>query len=76
MIDPLRQLLADTLGVSDADLGTDPSMDALPAWDSVAHLQFVTSVEEQHGVVFDAEAMLSWRTLAEVRDALDRARGA
>lgn len=50
MREKLIQIVADTLGFSPEDLGDAPSMDTVSAWDSVAHLNVVMSVEQEFGV--------------------------
>ena len=51
----LKQTLSRVLGVSEDTIDDDSSMDTLPAWDSVMHLNLILVLEEQFGVSFTEE---------------------
>jgi acyl carrier protein len=70
MREKIIRILADTLGVPTANLGADASMETQPKWDSVAHLNFVMSIEQEFGVSFDPDEMIALGTLLAVEMAL------
>ncbi len=74
MRENLVQILADTLGCRPEDLGDAPSMDTIPAWDSVAHLNVVVSVEQQYGVRLTIEEITGARSVEKIGEIL-RAHG-
>lgn len=70
----LRQIVADATGIPVAEIGDDASMSQLAAWDSVAHLNIVMSVEQEFGVRFSGEETLELTSVPAFRQAL-QARG-
>lgn len=70
MRENILRILADTLGLSAAELGPDPAMETLPAWDSVAHLNFVMSLEQEYRVQFTPEEMMALGSASAVESAL------
>lgn len=57
----LAGFVAKTLRVK--DLGPDPGMGRIPAWDSLAHVNLVLAVEEWAGVAVPPELMGELTTL-------------
>lgn len=51
----LKQTLAAVLGVPESEIGEETSMDTVPAWDSLRHLNLVLALEEQFAVSFSEE---------------------
>lgn len=48
--DRVRLLMADVLEVPLERLSSDVDREALPEWDSLAHLRLITALEEEFGV--------------------------
>lgn len=70
MREKILHTLAATLGISAADLGGEPAMETQPAWDSVAHLNFIMSIEQDFGVQFSPEEMMAMGSVSAVEAAL------
>ena len=51
----VRNILADLLSVSQAEIKAESSPETLAGWDSIQHLNFVLSVEQEFGVTFQPE---------------------
>jgi acyl carrier protein len=66
----LVQILADTLGLDASDIPADASMERMSAWDSVAHLNVVMSLEQEFGVSFSADEIISLNSLPLIEQAL------
>lgn len=67
MNDPLLQILADTLGLDAGSLNEETSMENTAAWDSVAHLNLVLSLEQTFGQKLSPEEFMQMRSVAEIR---------
>ncbi|MGH8130297.1 MAG: acyl carrier protein [Steroidobacteraceae bacterium] len=52
MIDELRALVSDILGVNQSRIVPECGPGSLDNWDSLAHLSIITAVEERFGVRF------------------------
>ena len=70
MNDKLLQILADTLGVDVTTLNEETSMENTPAWDSVAHLNLVLSLEQAFGQRFSTDEFMQMQSVAAIRQAL------
>ena len=66
-MDELKQLIATTLQVPVANIGDDASVDSIPQWDSLAHLNLVMAVEKQYGVKFTLDEIVELRDLPAIR---------
>ncbi|MDT7934982.1 MAG: acyl carrier protein [Sphingomonadaceae bacterium] len=53
--DEVRRLIAETLSVPVERVGTDASMDALPEWDSVGHVNLMMSIEQEWNLFLEVE---------------------
>ncbi|EDY20288.1 conserved hypothetical protein [Chthoniobacter flavus Ellin428] len=70
MNDKLLQILADTLGVDVGTLNEETSMENTAAWDSVAHLNLVLSLEQSFGQRFSPDEFMQMQSVAAIRRAL------
>lgn len=70
MNDKLLQILADTLGVDAATLNSETSMENTAAWDSVAHLNLVLSLEQSFGQKFSPEEFMRMQSVAAIQRTL------
>jgi acyl carrier protein len=70
MNDKLRQIFVDTLGVDAGSLNEQTSMQNTPAWDSVAHLNLVLSLEQAYGQRFSPEEFMQMQSVADIERAL------
>lgn len=46
-----------------------------PAWDSVAHMQLLTAIEQEYGLTLGSDDLLSMTDYAGVRDVVRRRTG-
>lgn len=70
MNDKLLQILADTLGADPSTLNDETSMENTPAWDSVAHLNLVLSLEQAFGQKFTPEEFMQMQSVVAIQRAL------
>jgi acyl carrier protein len=70
MRDTILKILADTLGLPPGQVDAAITMDAQPAWDSVAHLNLVLSLEQRFGVQIDPEVMMKMVSIPAIEVAL------
>jgi acyl carrier protein len=62
MNDKILRIIADTLGADVSSLNEQVSMDNTPAWDSVAHLNLVLSLEQAFGQRFSPDEFMEMRS--------------
>jgi acyl carrier protein len=70
MNEKLLRILADTLGLKTGEIGEATSIENTPAWDSVAHLNLVLSLEQEFGLRFNAEEFMRMQSVQAIRRTL------
>jgi len=76
--DTLKQVMATMLKVEPSVIETDSSMDNMPNWDSLRHMNLVLALEEEFGVVIpdeDAGNITSYKLIKLVLEDLLKAQG-
>lgn len=68
----IAQILADTLGLPLAKITDNTTMENTEAWDSVAHLNLVMSLESAFGVTLDPEEFLEMSSIEGMETVLAR----
>ena len=76
--DTLKQVMATMLKVEASVIDADSSMDNMPNWDSLRHMNLVPALEEEFGVVIpdeDAGNITSYKLIKLVLEDLLKAKG-
>lgn len=76
--DTLKQVMATMLKVEASVIDADSSMDNMPNWDSLRHMNLVLALEEEFGVVIpdeDAGNITSYKLIKLVLEDLLKAQG-
>jgi acyl carrier protein len=66
----LESLIADVLAVDVAGLTDDSGRSTVTEWDSVAHLNVLSAVEETYDVMFSSAEMRELTSIGHIRRAL------
>lgn len=59
----LREVMSAVFGIDSATITADASSATIAEWDSVRHLQLMLALEEEFNVQFDADELVSLRSL-------------
>jgi len=65
----LKELLANVFSIEISEINPLSSPDSIPQWDSIGHLNLITSIEEEFGIYFDEEQiiqMLNFQLVNEI----------
>ena len=76
--DALKNVMATMLNVDPASIGPDTSMDTVPSWDSLRHMNLVLALEEEFKVTIpdeDAGNITSYQLIKLVLEQQLRAEG-
>ncbi len=76
--DKLKQVMATMLKVEASVIDADSSIDNIPNWDSLRHMNLVLALEEEFGVVIsdeDAGNVTSYKLIKLVLEDLLKAQG-
>lgn len=72
----IREIVAEVIGVSQAEVGEDASPATLPSWDSLRHMNLIVALEDAFGVQFDDDALGRLGSVSAIAGELARARAA
>lgn len=73
-VNTLHQLVAGALKIAPAQVTAETSMDDTLAWDSLAHMDLIVTLEEHYGVQLEPDDMVAMRSVGAIAGVL-RARG-
>jgi acyl carrier protein len=65
--DRLQEIFRTVLEDDDLVLSDELTADQVPAWDSVAHVSLMFTVESEFGVQFDDDQLTSFQNVGELR---------
>jgi acyl carrier protein len=66
----LRDVMGAVFGIKPALITQDASSATIAEWDSVRHLQLMLALEEEFNVQFDADELVSLRTVEKIEQRL------
>tara|TARA_A200000113_G_scaffold150768_1_gene135818 strand:+ start:2356 stop:2589 length:234 start_codon:yes stop_codon:yes gene_type:complete len=64
-------VIAQTLRVSEKDLSIEVGVGDLPDWDSLGHINVISAIEEDFGVIFEIEEALDCETIQDIVEILE-----
>ena len=70
----VKTIIARLFRLSEEGVGSDPSPDTIPVWDSLGHLQLVTALETAFGLRFQVREIQTMDSGSKI-EAVLRARG-
>lgn len=65
-----EEILSAVTGVAISELNDDVTRTSIPQWDSLAHINLITAVEEAFGVSFSIDEIQQISTLGELKQLL------
>jgi acyl carrier protein len=72
MRDQIKQVIARSLGVDAARIADDSSVDSMPEWDSLRHIELMLALETDFGVHISTAEMLELLSLEAIEHHLQR----
>ena len=74
--DPLLAVFRSVFQNESLELKDDSSFEDVPGWDSVAHMNLITAIEEEFNVKFSIGDIMSMNSVGAIRDVLAKKQGA
>ena len=66
----LKKIMADIFMVQVGEITEGSSMDNLEEWDSLNHIQLITSIEEEFKILLKEEEIVNMISIANIKDVL------
>lgn len=70
LIDDVKQLVANVTGAATEELSEESSIETLEAWDSMAHVNIILSIEQNYGLSVGPDEAADLISIAAIRDYL------
>ena len=67
MAKPLEEVIAGTLRISPTKVTDALAFNAIPEWDSLAHMELMLALEAAYGVSIDEDAMIELTSVGAMR---------
>jgi acyl carrier protein len=66
----LHQLIANALRIPAASVNADTAMETTPAWDSLAHMDLIVTIEERYAIQLSPDDMVAMRSVGAISSLL------
>lgn len=63
MENKIKRVMANVFLIEESEIKENASQDAIPQWDSIGHLNLITSLEEEFDIVFTEEQIIEMLNL-------------
>jgi acyl carrier protein len=68
----LERVVAEVFAVDESGVNDELELRAIPSWDSMSHMMLIVRLEEAFSVEFTGDEIADFRSVKDVRGALDR----
>ena len=66
----LAEIIKESFSLKEADQKDEIVLNSLEEWESMAHMLFITRVEEQFNIEFSADDILNMQTIGDIKKIL------
>jgi len=66
----LKQIFVECLGIEESQITDELTYNAIPEWDSVAHMALVAEIDDQFDIMLDTEDVLELSSFAKAKEIL------
>ncbi|MCD6064242.1 MAG: acyl carrier protein [Flavipsychrobacter sp.] len=66
----LAEIIKDSFSLKEQDQNDSVVLNSLEEWESMAHMLFITRVEESYGIEFTGEDILNMQTIGDIKKVL------
>lgn len=68
----LNDLLKESFGANELDYNDQTELIQFKEWDSMAHMFFITKLEETYEVMLDGDEIAQMKTVGQIKDVLKK----
>jgi len=72
MTNNLQQLLAQIFRVSTDSISNNTTMDDIPGWDSLTHMDLIVALEQQYNFVLDGDEIADLKSIQAIDDIINK----
>lgn len=71
----LKNVILKTLNLEDFNFTEEMTADQVPGWDSLSHLNVITSIEKEFGIRFKTLELLKLKNIGELQQIINQKLG-
>lgn len=71
----INKILVKVFGVSEENISDDASMNDIPGWDSLTHMDLITAIEEDFCFELDGDEIAEMTSIGNIRKVLTSKNG-
>ena len=71
IINRLNNIFRDVLDNSNIEISEASSAETVKGWDSLSHIEIVSSIEEDFDITFTSKEIVSWKNVGELIDSIE-----
>ena len=68
----LYEIIGETFGVNQSEISDSTVFLELDGWDSMAHMMFITSLEEEYSIDFEGDDIVDVSNVGELKELLKK----
>jgi acyl carrier protein len=68
----LERVVAEVFAINEGQINDDLALRTIGSWDSMSHMMLIARLEEVFAVEFTGDEIADFRTIKDIREALDR----
>jgi acyl carrier protein len=66
----LAEIIKESFGLKEADQKDEVVLNSLEEWESMAHMLFITRVEEEFGIEFTGDDIFAMQSIGDIKKVL------
>jgi len=70
LLKPIEEIIASTFHISPSGVTDALAFNAIPQWDSLAHVELMLALEAAYGVSIDEDCMIELTSVRKIREFL------
>ena len=71
----INKILVKVFGVSEENISDDATMNDIPGWDSLTHMDLITAIEEDFCIELDGDEIAEMTNIGNIRKVLTAKNG-
>jgi len=66
------EIVSGVFKIKESDFNLELTMDSVPNWDSLKHMELITQLEESYKIIFELDDIVEMRSVASIVEKLQK----
>ncbi len=72
ILEKLQEIFREELDRDNLLITEESSSQTVPGWDSLAHIQLISAIEDEFDITFSSKEIISWKNVGELMDSIQK----